>query len=506
MEQSNFLTQSFTPVLKVFPKKKTELAESYHVLCIADESALSKLKKDGFVPKKMWDGFELTVREPYKAIQVPRGVDQNYTLIVFKKGIETFHFHEAIRKNFNFDGSKVSQLWVDLTHLNSEMSKIAINAIGNYLTICAYKAPQYGKKAEKKNEKQKLVDVYFDTKAKHTEIEKQFEHALLQGRSTNLVRFLAELPGNELRPVQYLEKIKKLAKFWGAQVQFLDQKTLEKRNANAFLAVVSANPNEPYGIVHLSYKPKKSSGKKIALVGKGLCFDTGGYNIKTGNYMFDMHRDMTGSAVALATFGLLCESETKDEVHAYLALAENLISPSAYRPNDVVIASNGVSIEVVDTDAEGRMALSDTLVLACENKPDLVIDFATLTGAAVRAIDTRRSATFSNNDSLLKQAHVSGDETGERVWGFPIGGDYWEGISSEIADVRQCGHGNSADHIYAATFLSSFVKPEIPWLHVDLSSEAHKGGLGLCAKEVNGFGVRLAEHVVNNFKTKKSKK
>ena len=502
--------KSFETLLKKFPKQKPGFADiknSYHELCIADDRSLSKLKKDKAIPVKLWEGFELSDKEPAKAIHIPHGIDQNYSLLVYKNGIDVFFIHEAIRKNFNFDGTKTSQLWLDLNHLDSKQSIKIIEAIANYLELLAYKNPVYGKKAKSSSKKQPLVEVYIHAKLKQEIVQSHYQLGQKQAQATNLVRYLAEMPGNELRPSNYLTIIKELSKKWGAQVSFLNQTDLKKKNANAFLAVVRSNPSEPYGIVHLKYKPKtKASSQKIALVGKGLCFDTGGYNIKTGHYMFDMHRDMTGSAVALATFGLLCETSTKHEVHAFLALAENLISPSAYRPNDVVVASNGLSIEVVDTDAEGRMALSDTLVIANETSPDLIIDFATLTGAAVRAIDTRRSAVFSNRESLLKTAQLAGDETGERVWGFPIGGDYWEQLSSEVADLRQCASGNNSDHIYAATFLSAFVKPETPWLHVDLVCESNKGGLGLCTKEVNGFGVRLAQKIIDTFKPEKPSK
>jgi leucyl aminopeptidase len=212
---------------------------------------------------------------------------------------------------------------------------------------------------------------------------------------------------------------------------------------------------------------------------------------------------MTGSAVALSLFRAMVEMEVPYEVNAYLALAENLISHEGYRPNDVVVASNGISIEVIDTDAEGRMVLSDTLVLASEKEPDLILDFATLTGSVVRALDTRRCGAYSNDLKFSELAVKVGERCGERVWNFPIGDDYEDALKSDTADVRQCSSASAADHIYAATFMSKFIgkvkdKP-ITWLHVDLAADTNKGGLGLVSSETTGFGVRFGFNLAREF-------
>jgi leucyl aminopeptidase len=208
---------------------------------------------------------------------------------------------------------------------------------------------------------------------------------------------------------------------------------------------------------------------------------------------------MTGSAIALSLFEALVKLDAPYEVHCYLALAENVISFDAYRPNDVVVASNGISIEVDNTDAEGRMCLSDTLAIASEEKPDFIIDYATLTGSVIRSIDTRRCGAYSNVLKVSQLAIEVGERSGERVWNFPIGGDYNEGIKSEYADVRQCSTSAAADHIYAATFLSKFVGKGIPWLHIDLAASGNKGGLGLVPTETTGFGVRFGLEMIREY-------
>jgi leucyl aminopeptidase len=497
------------PVLKPFPKGNLP-AESVHTVRFFYDGEIEAFKKgSGRVaarfPKKAFAELTLSEREPAKAVTIPFGYAALETLFFFRAGTKTFALHEAIRKSVDFDPEKTGTLALDLSSLDAADAERVLNALGNLLVLAAYEPTKFGKKAEKKK-KEEPFEVLLSSPLSGGEAKEIFENALSQARAANLVRTLAELPANELRPASYLARIRALAKEWGARIEFLDQKALEKRGANAFLAVVRANPEELYGIAKLSFAPKgKSSGRRLALVGKGLCFDTGGYNLKLGESMLEMHRDMTGSAVALATFGHLIERGTKDEIECYLALAENLIGPSAYRPNEVVVASNGVSIEVVDTDAEGRMVLSDTLVMACEKNPHLVIDYATLTGAVIRSIDTRRSGVFSNREALREMAVQAGEIAGERVWGFPIGEDYWEAIQSDIADIRQCATTNNCDHIYAATFLSNFVKPEVPWIHVDLASESHKGGLGLSAKDITGFGIRLTEEILRRFQPEKRK-
>ncbi len=397
---------------------------------------------------------------------------------------------------------------VNLRGLKESQAKEIMGWIASLSHVVRFRPEVFGKKQTEQKPMGKLT-VYLDSGLNKKVSIDAIKEGQILGFCNNQVKYLADLPSNVLNPTTYREKIQKMVKELtseGSKVEmnFFDKKQLQKRNAGAFLAVVNADHNDRAGIVHLRYAGTGSKNKKkLALVGKGLCFDTGGYNVKTGNFMYNMHRDMTGSAVALSLFRAMVELEVPFEVNAYMALAENLISHEAYRPNDVVVASNGISIEVVDTDAEGRMVLSDTLVLASEKEPDLIIDFATLTGSVVRALDTRRCGAYSNSLKFSDLAVKVGERCGERVWNFPIGEDYEDALKSDIADVRQCSSSSSSDHIYAATFLSKFVgkvnnKP-ITWLHVDLAADTNKGGLGLIPSETTGFGVRFGYNLANEF-------
>ena len=311
----------------------------------------------------------------------------------------------------------------------------------------------------------------------------------------HLARWLAALPANELTPARYRKFVGKLAADAGWKMEFLDSRALARKKAGAFLAVCQGSPTRDAGIVHLTYTPKKrrtGKGKtrKLALVGKGICFDTGGVNLKPAKYMNGMHEDMQGSAVALGTLLALTRLQVDYRVDCWLALAENHVGNKAYKPNDVVVASNGTSIEVKHTDAEGRMVLADTLALASKTKPYLLIDYATLTGACIYSLSSRYSGVFSNRDSLNGPLTTAGRNSGERVWPFPLDKDFDESLKSGIADTLQCTLEGDADHILAARFLQRFINDDIHWVHMDLAASNHKGGLAHIPTDTTGFGIR----------------
>ena len=302
-----------------------------------------------------------------------------------------------------------------------------------------------------------------------------------------LCRELTVLPPNELTPAAYRERVKKLAKEYGWEREEYDVKKLRKMEAGAFVAVAQGSADEDAAIVHLRYRGRKAK-QTIALVGKGICFDTGGHNLKTARYMHGMHEDMNGSAVALGI--LLAATQTKLRVNldCWMAIAQNNLSPRAYKQNEVITALNGTTIEIVHTDAEGRMVLADTLTLAARAKPDLIIDFATLTGSMHVALGARYSGIFATSGGLEKKAVAAGIASGERVCALPLDEDYDTALESTIADVKQCTMEGEADHILAARFLKRFTDDR-PWIHMDLSGSSCKGGLGAVATDVTGFGV-----------------
>jgi leucyl aminopeptidase len=323
-------------------------------------------------------------------------------------------------------------------------------------------------------------------------------YAMASARGTNLVRWLTALPPNMLNAGNYHTTIATLARENKLGFEWLDERALRRAGANAFLAVASANVTRDAGIAHLTYRPrgKKVRAPDIALVGKGIVFDTGGVNVKPHAGMLNMHIDMSGSAVALATLIALAELNAPVAVDAWLAITENNVGPNGYRPSEVITASNGVTIQVVHTDAEGRMVLADTLALAGKTAPRFMIDFATLTGIAIYSLTERMSAVLTNRPKLAPQLVAAGRASGERVWNFPFEADFDSDLESKIADVMQSKGDGKGDHLLATRFLSRFVPEGVAWAHVDLCSVMRAGGLAHVNTDITGFGVRYALELI----------
>lgn len=323
-------------------------------------------------------------------------------------------------------------------------------------------------------------------------------YAAICAEGTNLARWLTALPPNVLDARGYRAAVTQLVRRHGLEMTWLGEQALRRAGANAFLAVAAGNESPVAGIAHLKYRPGRRRGgaPDLALIGKGILFDTGGINLKPHRSMLDMHTDMGGSAVALATLIALAQLRAPIAADAWLAITENNIGPRAYRPQEVVRAANGVTIQVIHTDAEGRMALADTLALAARTKPRMMLDFATLTGACVYSLTERMSGVFTNRPALAQKLVDAGRKSGERVWTFPFDADFDSDLESKVADIVQCTTEGKGDHILAARFLSRFVPDDIAWAHVDLSSATRTGGLGHINTEVTGFGVRYALELV----------
>ena len=303
-----------------------------------------------------------------------------------------------------------------------------------------------------------------------------------------LARTLTVLPPNELTPATYRARIGELARQSGWEVEEFDLPRLREMGAGAFVSVAQGSEAGDAAIVRVSYLPAQAQAR-VALVGKGICFDTGGHNLKAADSMIGMHEDMAGSATVLGILLAATRLGLPLRIDAWLALASNDISPRASRQGDIVTALDGTTIEIVHTDAEGRLVLADTLALAGRDKPGLMIDFATLTYTMIQALGCRYSGVFASSEALGALAVKAGTASGERVSTFPMDADYDEALDSEVADVCQCSLDDDApDHIHAALFLQRFVG-ELPWLHVDLSAAACEDGLGAIATEQTGFGV-----------------
>jgi leucyl aminopeptidase len=328
----------------------------------------------------------------------------------------------------------------------------------------------------------------------------KFDGLRAQAEGNFLCRSLTILPPNELTPGNYRQRVKKLARENKWQFDEFDMKALREMGAGAFVAVAQGSHDDDAAIVRVQYRHPQAK-RTVALVGKGICFDTGGHNLKPARHMNGMHEDMNGSAVALGILLAATHQRRAVNIDCWLAVAQNHIGPKAYKQNDIVTALNGTTIEIVHTDAEGRMVLADTLTLAARAKPDLIIDFATLTGSMAAALGARYSGVLGNRETLLQAAVQAGQQSGERLCAFPLDEDYEPALDSKVADIKQCTLEGEADHILAARFLKRFLvsdankksttksDEEPAWLHVDLSASRCEGGLGGVASDVTGFGV-----------------
>ena len=303
-------------------------------------------------------------------------------------------------------------------------------------------------------------------------------------------RDLVNEPAITLTPAELANRTKKELTKSGVKVTVFNKAELKKRKMNAILAVGGASVNPPF-LISMHYKPAGKPKKKIALVGKGVCYDSGGLSIKPTSSMLEMKADMAGGAAVVGIIKAAAMLKLPVELIGIIPAVENMVGGSSYKPGDVVVAYSGKSIEVKDTDAEGRIVLADALHYASQLKPDEIIDFATLTGAVVVALGEIAAGLFTTDDNLASALSESGKTTFERLWRMPFWSDYNDMIKSEIADVSNLGP-RWGGAITAGKFLENFVDEKIPWAHIDLAGPAmkHKSS-NYTEKYDTGFGVRL---------------
>lgn len=332
---------------------------------------------------------------------------------------------------------------------------------------------------------------------------KQFSELELVAQNVFMVRDLVSEPSNELNPESYA-KICQSLKVAGLEIEVLGEAEMKKLGMHSLLGVGQGSAKESKMVIfkYLGAKDKKSA--PIAFVGKGVTFDTGGISIKPSQNMEDMKTDMAGSAVVVGLMKLLAERNAKVNAIGAIGLVENMPSGTAQKPGDVVRSMSGQTIEIVNTDAEGRLVLADVLHYTnTKFKPKLIVDLATLTGAIIVALADLNAGLFSNDDELSAQLESAGKKTGETVWRLPISEEYNSMINSDIADMKNVGSGRGAGSITAAQFLHRFVG-KTKWAHLDIAGVAWKGkGDATAVKGATGFGVRLLNQlVIDNYENK----
>ncbi len=359
--------------------------------------------------------------------------------------------------------------------------------LGNY-TFDSYKTEE---------KKEKELTVIFHS-SNPVEFKKSITVATNLVNSVYFSRDLVNEPAITLYPAEFVKRLRDELSKAGVKVKAYDEKELKKRKMNAILAVGGASIHPPRLII-LHYKPKQKAKRKITLVGKGVTYDSGGLSIKPTDGMVEMKADMAGAATVAGTIKAAAMLKLPVELTGVIPAVENMISGNSYKPGDIVRTSSGKTIEVKNTDAEGRIVLADALEFASKGKPDEIIDFATLTGAIAVALGLYAAGIFSKNDAMTGLLTRAGEITYEKVWRMPFWDEYKKLLDSDIADISNLGP-RWGGAITAGKFLEHFVDENISWMHVDLAGPAIKNDFKSYTKKFDtGFGVRLMVEYFNGI-------
>jgi leucyl aminopeptidase len=361
------------------------------------------------------------------------------------------------------------------------------------------KSYDFGKYFTKKkaDEKPQLASLTIATE-NPSKAENDYKKESLVADSVFLTRDLVSEPANVLYPESYAAEIKKLSKS-GVKVEVLGEAAMKKLGMGSILSVGDGSQRETQMVI-MTYNGGKKGAKPLAFVGKGVTFDTGGISIKPSNGMEEMKFDMAGSAAVVGLIKLLAERKAKVNVVGVVGLVENMPSGTATRPGDVVKSMSGQTIEILNTDAEGRLVLADCLWYTQQRfKPEFMINLATLTGAIIVALGSSRAGLFSNDDELAERLFKTGQKTGEELWRLPLGDVYDKQINSDIADMQNIGADREAGSIMGAVFLQRFVNNH-KWAHLDIAGTAWtKKGNDVTPKGATAFGVRLLDQLVRDY-------
>jgi len=368
-------------------------------------------------------------------------------------------------------------------------------ALAEGTALGSYRFSPY--KSEPKPLKLRRVDVLAGSGAK---AQAALDLGALVAAAQSLARDLVNEPGGSLTAPVFARRAATVARKSGVKVKVWDAAAIKKAGLGGLLGVNRGSTNPPR-FVEFTYEPTGKPAGTLALVGKGITFDAGGLSIKTGQGMMTMKCDMGGAAAVVGAISAMRSAGVKCRVRGFVPMTDNMLGGDATRPGDVLKIRNGKTIEVLNTDAEGRLVLADALSVASEAKPDAMVDLATLTGACMVALGPKIAGLMGNNDSWLAQVEAAGANTGERVWRLPLPDDYKKMFESSVADMKNIG-GPYGGAITAGLLLQEFVAEGIPWAHIDIAgpaftdsddAEITKGG--------TGFGVRLLIDLARNFRS-----
>ena len=367
------------------------------------------------------------------------------------------------------------------------------NFLGHFLHGLKLKSYEFKKYKTKKESRHIAINVLGNKNAPTAKNQLKFK-ALEEG--TFYARDLVSEPGNILHPDEYAKRINSLRKD-GLKVNIYDEKKLKKLGMHALLGVGQGSVRGSY-LVTMEWHGAKNNSKPLAFVGKGVCFDTGGYSLKPARFMEDMTYDMAGSATVVGLMKSLALRKAKINAVGVVGLVENMVSGNAQRPGDIVKSYSGKTIEILNTDAEGRLVLADALTFTEKKfKPKFIVDLATLTGAIIVCLGSEYAGLFSNDDKLSKQIFNAGAKVEEKVWRMPLHKNYDKLMNSKNADMQNINYVGGAGSTTAAQFLQRFILNKTPWAHLDIAGMAFsKYGGALNSSGATGFGVRLLNQLI----------
>jgi leucyl aminopeptidase len=407
-------------------------------------------------------------------------------------------------KNQNIGGKVISEIKSakEINVIFSNENKTLENYYFNFFLGCFLKKYSFTKYKTifKKNENAKeIINLLITSSNKNffIKIKNNIENII---NGVFLTRDLVSEPPNYLNPERFVSEIKKLSKL-GLKVDVFDYSKMKKIGMNALLGVSQGSKNLPY-FVTITWKPNNSKNKKpLSFIGKGVCFDTGGISLKPAKFMEDMKYDMAGAGAVVGLMKTLALRKSKSYVVGAVALVENMPGGSAQRPGDIVKSYSGKTIEVLNTDAEGRLILADAIYYIDEQyKPELIVDLATLTGAIVVSLGSEYAGLFSNNDKLSEKLIKAGEIENEKLWRFPLHKNYDKLMDSKIADIQNINYSGGAGSITAAQFLQRFLKNSTPWAHLDIAGMAWtKKDLDIIPTGATGYGVKLLNKFVEKY-------
>ena len=431
--------------------------------------------------------------------------DLKKNLLVFEINSKKTIFLSSIKKDLKisdieslgakFHGyinyEKKNDYFVNSDTINSKIE----NFLGYFLHGLKLKSYEFNIYKSKKEKKSISINVIGNKNKLSPQNQLRFK-ALEEG--TFLARDLVSEPGNILHPDEYAKRLNSLKKF-GLKINIYDDKKLKKLGMNALLGVGQGSIRGSY-LVTMEWKGLKKNTKPLAFIGKGVCFDTGGISLKPAKFMEDMTYDMAGSAAVVGLMKNLAIRKAKINAVGVVGLVENMPGGNAQRPGDIVKSYSGKTIEVLNTDAEGRLVLADALTFTEKKfKPKFMVDLATLTGAIIVSLGSEYAGLFSNNDKLSKQLLEVSEKVEEKLWRMPLNKNFDKLIDSKNADMQNINYVGGAGSTTAAQFLQRFIMNKTPWAHLDIAGMAFsKYGGALNSGGATGFGVRLLNQLIED--------